>query len=134
MSDTDMFKLDLSTGKSIPLRAIKAQKTGNTFWATLNKRGDGTRYYGRYGVNVPGSLVGGALPTFVEFQGQRYTLEHDVTDKSRGRAKGSFKVKVDGKEKQLSVRFTELEEGNFNINCSVNGVGGGGAKNVISEL
>lgn len=133
MSDTDTFNLALSTGTSLPLRSIQS-KADNTFWATLNKKANGERYYGRYGVNVPKALIGEGLPTWVEFQGQRYTLVHDVTDNSRARAKGTFKVKVEGKEKSLSVRFTELEDGNYNINCSVNGVGGGGSKHLITEL
>lgn len=134
--NTDFLPLALSTGAEIPLRPI-VSGSGNKYHATLATRKDGSKWFSpKYGVNVEGAVVGGALPTWVKFQGKRFTLVMDVsptTGKARAHTDKPVKVTVDGEEKQLSFRISDQGDGRFNIAASINGIGGG-KKAAVSTL
>jgi hypothetical protein len=127
-TNTAALELTLDNGKVIPLRQ-QVSKGGNTYWAALAARGDGSRYYSKYGVTVSAAVVGDKLPASCSILGETVALQSGTSDKGKAKVSGTAKVMVPGHgRKTLKFRITEVSEGTFNVDAIVNAGNVGGAR------
>ena len=134
MSNNTPSVIEVTTDRqdTLPLRMTSA-RNGNTYWATLSTKQDGSRYFNKYGVNVTGLSE---LPSSVTIEGVTVPLKFDLTEKGQRRVRGASKVTIPGVgDKFFSIRITETGPSAYNLSASVNGGGGGGKPAVgLDEL
>lgn len=139
MSTTDTITVTTNHGDVLPLRATTARakadgRPGNTYWATLARKADGSRYFSRYGVNVSDSVIS-ELPNSVEVCGKSIPLSVDHNEKGHKRVRGDAKVMVPGVgNKQFSLRITQLAPSTFNVSASIRGISEAPGPRVQAEL
>ncbi len=125
----EILNATLSTKAILPFRPATAVKSGNVYFAILSPS---SGKYTRYGVPVQASVVGGALPKWVEVNGTKVTLTQ--TAKENGQAQAVARnvpvgsVSVDGVDTPmlLSLTITDLGGDRFNVTGAVRRPGGGG--------
>lgn len=155
--DERVIECALSTGGVIPFRPIRAQNKadgslGNMYHATLSTKGNGQKYYSRYGVTVAPSVIGDdTLPESVVVNGVTFAAEHGLTGKdespdNKRNPKVSFTGTItlqDGDstvERVFYLRISRIKTGdnagNFNLAGSIRRAGGSAnsGKAAVTEL
>lgn len=138
----EVLSAKLANGTELPLRAQKAKSSGNTYWAALARKKDGTRYFNRFGTPVVAAVIGGQLPAIgstVEILGHKFTFTQKVDKVTKEvkpgsvEATGTITVPGHGK-KQVQVLITDKGDGQFNLLACVRGVSSGGGSHPLDEL
>lgn len=132
-TNTAVIEAHLDNGKTLPLRATTA-KSGNIFYGVLAQKANGDRYYSRFGVSVPLSLVGDPrqIKTIkVEGVGTvpvTQTVTKDFVDRKTGKVKPGGKPRAeasrtftgeDGEEWEFSFRATLQSDDVVNVDASI---------------
>lgn len=131
MSNT-LIPVTLDKGPALPMRPYPTRH-GNTAFAVLATRADGSRYYSPKGVFVPRSAFPKALPASVEVLGQKVELTKDTNTKGKDRVSGTATVTVPGHgQKQFRFRMTITDDARVNIDASIHG--SGGASTALEDL
>lgn len=125
----EVLTAKLPNGAELPLRAQVAKKSGNTYWAALARRADGSRYFNSRGVKVKASVLGGSMPAAGEkltILGSELTFQSREAKSTSVVAEGTIMVSGHGK-KVCKVIITDVGEGDYNVTASVRGQGRGGS-------
>ena len=137
----EVISAKLDNGTELPLRSQQS-KTGNTYWAALARKKDGTRYFSRYGTPVAANVIGGALPKIgssITILSTKLTFGQKVDKVTKEvkpgsvEATGTITVPGHGK-KQVQVLITEKGEGTYNLLACIRGAGTGGGAHPLDEL
>lgn len=127
----------LPNGTELPLRSTTSRH-GNTYWAALAKKKDGSRYFSKYGVRVAAVVLGGESPKAGEaitILGSEFVLHADENDRGQSQVKTSGTMVVPGHgKKQVQITITDVGEGEYNLVAKVVGISEGGRREAMSEL
>lgn len=146
MLTAPVHEIHLSTGKTLPLRATTAQKSGNRYWGILQQLKSGERKFASYGVNVPEAMTGSpvdiqsikvpAVEGGVLRDDLTVNVEHDHNEKGKARATADREFTgSDGERWTFSFRATLTADGIVNVKSSINRKSGGfGGPRVQTEL
>lgn len=146
MNSTDIIQATLDNGNVLPLRGYIAKASGNTCFGILDTKANGDRYFSKYGVNVSQAVVGDhskvtsvtlldqTFPVTSAMEAKKDKKQNPIAGSERLVLRSSGQVRINGSEKEFSLRISVLGEDKFNVSGSINGKRGGSGRAVVDAL
>jgi hypothetical protein len=144
--NTSIIPVTLSNGSVLPFRHYESS-AGNDCYGILGTKANGERYFSKYGVNVTADVTGDlsevdsltvldkTIPvTSAQEPKKDSKTGNDIPGTERLVLRASGKVKVNGREKEFSLRITDRGEAGSNVGGSINGKRGGTGAPAVTAL